>query len=186
MPQKSKTSHTAPFAWIELGLLLALAPLLLLPGRLLPIGWHPLLVGLIVLLRVAHVVVLPAPWPSTPLDLSALVVFFSLPIAIFISVDKPLSWSVAGYVVLGIALFFALANWPSTPRTPVMLFCLMMAMGGRCCWLGSVSLPDHQTRIRPAYHPFWLRCLSERGISPMSTSSPVWSPFSGPLLWRPF
>ena len=148
MHQKSKPSHAAPFAWVELALLLALAPLLLLPGRLLPIGWHPLLLGLIVLLRVTHLVVLRTPWPSSPLDLSTLLVVASLPMAIFISVDKPLSWSVAGYIVLGIALFFALANWPRTPHTPMKLFWLMMAMAGAMLLAGlsvvagSPSLPD--------------------------------------------
>ena len=140
-------------AWLEVAGVLLIAPLLLLPGRIIGLAWHPLLIGLLLLLRIVHMVVLKR-WVTTPLDIATWVVAASLSLGLWVSVDKTTSWAVAGYIVLGIALYFALVNWPPAQRMPVLDFILLMLAASALLLVGIGATGETANVLLDAAAPF--------------------------------
>lgn len=138
----SRTTDSGPLSAARrlLGLeplwLLLIAPLLLLPGRFLPIRWH-------------WAVVLSAFlfWPlrllserrlslRSPVTIATGLLLLCFPLPVWIAVDRARAWEVAGYLLWGIVLANALLLWPRVQRSPawiaagVLAFALGLSLAG--------------------------------------------------------
>jgi putative inorganic carbon (HCO3(-)) transporter len=131
---------------------LAIGAALLLPQRLVPsapgflaAAWHPLLIALLL-----------AGWPvralaygrvtrRTPLDWPLLLLALCIPMSLWASADKAVSWVSAGYLVFGLALYFALLNWPPAGRRPQLVAWALMLLG-----LGVTLLAPLMSRLTVA------------------------------------
>ncbi|MFZ1771689.1 MAG: hypothetical protein WAU00_20935, partial [Caldilinea sp.] len=85
--------------------LLCLTPLILLPGRWLPDSWQPVIV-------LALFIGWPLRWlltrrllPPAPLHSALAVLLLWLPVNLWAAVDGVVAWRVAGYLLLGVALY---------------------------------------------------------------------------------
>lgn len=129
--------------WYEPCWLLLLGSFVILPGKVLPLPWHPYLVVALFLfwpLRWLHrhqqqrdqyqqgnrSVSLAFAQPST---LAVMVILLWLPINLWASADRRGSWVAAGYLLWGIALFVALLNWPPVQRHPQRIAWLLLLCG---------------------------------------------------------
>ena len=124
-PVRSSSRHRghtnwARRAWFEPIWLLLLAPSILFPGRFWVASLQPLLV-----------LMLFAFWPirrlaygritaATPLNGWIALLALWLPVTVWISILPEQSWAAVGYLVLGIALFFAVINWPPARKNPAL------------------------------------------------------------------
>jgi hypothetical protein len=124
------------WGWVEPLWLLALAPLILLPGRVVDMSWHPWLVAALL-----------AGWPlrlwrygrlavRTPFDWSLALLLLWLPVAYVVAVDKEEAWVVIGYLLLGVAIYFAAVNWPALRRRPEILGWSVLGVGSALSVLG--------------------------------------------------
>lgn len=128
------TRLAARLAWWEPLWVLALGGLLITPARFLPEPlaaqqetWRPYLVAALLfgwpLRRLAY----GRFTVRTALDWPLLVIVLLLPVAVLISVDRALSWESLSYLVLGLALYFALINWPVVQGKPELIAWAVLA-----------------------------------------------------------
>lgn len=144
---KSTPTHAIHIgAWVELGAVLAAAPFLLLPGRLVSLAWHPAIVGVLLLLRLSNLARRRGPWLMTPLDLAVWLLTLTVPLGLFVSIDRATSWEAAGYILFGVALFFALSNWPPAQRRPILDFALLALAGSLLLGVG-IGAASHTADI---------------------------------------
>jgi putative inorganic carbon (hco3(-)) transporter len=129
------------WGWVELLWLITLTPFILLPGRLVDAEWHPYMVA-----------ALFAGWPlrlllyrrlsiRTPLDWSLGAMLLWLPVTYILAVNKDEAWIALGYLLLGVALYFAVINWPPLRKRPDILTWGFAAMGAVLTVLGFGLLP---------------------------------------------
>jgi putative inorganic carbon (HCO3(-)) transporter len=116
--------------------ILCLAPLILLPGRWLPDGWQPFVV-------LALFIGWPLRWlrtrrllPPAPLHSALAVLLLWLPVNLWAAVDAIVAWRVAGYLLLGVALYGAAIAWPPLQRRPVLLAWLLVAFASALALIG--------------------------------------------------
>lgn len=125
----SPPTWAARLADLEPLWILALGLLLLFPGRLAPITWQPALVLALFLFWPVRLwahrrLLLPA-----PVNASMGLILLWIPVTLWVSVDRANSWVVAGYLLLGLALAFALINWRPARRHPLRIASLILAIG---------------------------------------------------------
>jgi putative inorganic carbon (HCO3(-)) transporter len=135
----------------ELVWLLLLAPAVLLPGRLLPLGLHwAAVVGLFLFwpLRLATTgrlsVVSPVNW-----CVAALLLW--MPVAIWAAPSAPRAWEVAGYILYGVALGAALVNAAAVQRRPQAIAWALLCVGAALAALGPLVM----TTVTPADSWLW-------------------------------
>ncbi len=122
--------------WWEPFWVLALAPLILLPGRLLPPAWQPLAVLLLFLFWPIRLVAQRRLLPPAPLNLALLLLLLWLPVNIWASPTAEVAWQAAGYLLLGIAAYAAAAGWSPFTAKPQRLAWLLVALGAALAALG--------------------------------------------------
>ncbi len=132
-PVRSSRQHINSFwkriAWLEPFWLLALAPSLLFPGRFWVASAQPLLVLLLFLFWPLRRLAYGRLTAETPLNVWVAVLTLWLPLTVWISISRAQSWIAVGYLVLGIAIFFALVNWPPARKQPALLILPILAGG---------------------------------------------------------
>ena len=123
-------------AWCEPFWVAAIGILLLVPPRFLPTALESYFsTG-----RPWLVLLLLVGWPirriaygrftrRTPLDWPVLLLILWLPANFWASADHTLSWEAIGYLVLGVAIYFALLNWPPAERRPQLIAWLLIVLG---------------------------------------------------------
>jgi putative inorganic carbon (HCO3(-)) transporter len=117
---------------------LAAAPILLLPDRFIPDS----MMGTTSTLQPYAMLALGIGWPIrwlaygrptrlTPITIPILLLLLWLPVNYWAAADKKLALDSLGYLLLGIALYFAFINWPPTQRHPQRLawFILIIGLG---------------------------------------------------------
>ncbi|HQY91676.1 O-antigen ligase family protein [Caldilinea sp.] len=116
--------------------ILCLTPLILLPGRWLPDGWQPFVV-------LALFIGWPLRWlltrrllPPAPLHSALAVLLLWLPVNLWAAVDAAVAWRVAGYLLLGVALYGAAIAWPPLQRRPGALAWLLVAFATALALVG--------------------------------------------------
>lgn len=113
--------------WLEPFWLLALTPLILFPGRLLPTGWLPgVVLALFLFWPLRFGVTRQWLFPA-PLHLALGMLLLWLPVNLWAAVDHAIAWESAGYLLLGVALYAAAISWPPFQRRPVLLAWGMVA-----------------------------------------------------------
>jgi putative inorganic carbon (HCO3(-)) transporter len=145
-------------AWLEPFWLALLTPAILLPGRF----WDSLL-------QPALVLALFLFWPlrrlaygrwtlPSPLNGPMLVLLAWTPVTVAVAIEKSRAVESAGYLLLGIALYAGLVNWPPARRRPALLAWPVVAVGVALVVLGPqimtlgmgsrfVALPALETRM---------------------------------------
>ncbi len=98
--------------------LLLLAPALLLPGRLLPMRLHAVVVLGALLFWPVRLVAEGRLTLRSPVRLAVGLLLLCLPLPIAVAVDRARAWEVAGYLLLGVAGANALVLWPPVQRRP--------------------------------------------------------------------
>lgn len=104
--------------WFEPFWILFLTPFVLLPGKLLSTNDHLWAVIGLMLFWPLHLLRQHRLTPVTPLDWPFTFILLWLPVTIVVSIGRAHSWEVAGYILLGVALYVALVNWPGMRRRP--------------------------------------------------------------------
>lgn len=112
-------SRVAFLRWLEPFYLLGLAVPILLPGRIIPSSLHFALLPLLFLFPIVRAVRGRVVRLDTPRHLPIFLLLLLLPISFWASADRATSTIAAGYLLLGIALYFALINWPPVCRNPL-------------------------------------------------------------------
>lgn len=123
-------------AWLEPFWVLTIGILLLLPQRFLPAAiqaqaeiWRasavalPLIGGMIRRLAYSRVT------RRTPLDWPLVFMLAWLPVNYWASVDKAASWEALSPLIVGVALYLALLNWPPAERRPQLIGWLIVVIG---------------------------------------------------------
>jgi putative inorganic carbon (HCO3(-)) transporter len=150
--------------WLEPFWILLLGIPLLLPGRFVPLPYHPYIVGGLFLFwpmrwllwGMAPIQNQPARRSSLfgPSLLPLLCLLAWLPVNLWASVELDTSWVAVGYLLFGVALYFALLLWPLTRRSPwcIALFLLISISG-----LAVAVLPivDWKAEYRLFYLPIY-------------------------------
>jgi hypothetical protein len=90
--------------WWEPVWLLCLAPMVLLPERLLPGAWHAWLVLAMMLFWPLHLLRQHRLTTVTSVAWPLVLILLWLPITLWDSINRAHSWQVAGYILLGISL----------------------------------------------------------------------------------
>jgi putative inorganic carbon (HCO3(-)) transporter len=139
--------------WLEPIWVLLLGLPLTLPGRFLPLDWHPYLLMLLFLfwplwwidemqrrrysftIRNAFSI---APNLQSPLALPICALLCWLPINLWASVDRTMSWIAAGYLLFGLVLCLALIHWTPMRAQPERHAVLLAVLG---CGLALISPP---------------------------------------------
>ena len=121
-------------AWLEVGAVALLGPLLLWPGRLVPLAWHPGLVGTLLavqLLRQLWRLLIARKQTGVHLltGWAVLGLLAWLPVNIVVSLDPLRSWVAAGYLLFGLSLYLALIRWPLLRRAPDLPMALPFLLG---------------------------------------------------------
>lgn len=123
-------------AWFEPFWVLFIGACLLVPARFLPpAAWEQLqaarpwlIAGLLLFWPLRRLATGRLTTPS-PLDLPLAILIAWLPVNLWASADKLLSWEALGYLAFALALFFACINWPPFQTAPQRLAWLL-ALGG--------------------------------------------------------
>jgi hypothetical protein len=122
-------------AWCEPFWVLAVGVLLLVPRSLPTLlqtyagVWRPWLVAVLVLGWLIRWAAYRELTRRTPLDWPLFFIILWLPVNYWASADKNLAWEAVGYLVLGIATYFALLNWPPAQRRPQIIGWLLLSLG---------------------------------------------------------
>lgn len=116
-------------AWLEPIYLLLLGPSILFPGRFWTLAVHPLLVlSLLIgwpIRRVAY-----GRWSvHTELAWPIGLLMAWLPVTIAVAIYRSQAWIAVGYLLWGIALFWALINWPPARRYRFIPAVLLLGVG---------------------------------------------------------
>ncbi len=134
--------------WWEPFWVLALAPLILLPGRLLPPAWQPLAVLLLFLFWPIRWLVDRRLLPPAPLNLALSLLLLWLPVNIWASPTTDVACQAAGYLLLGVTGYAAAAGWPPFVDRPQRLARLLVALGAALALLGPlVAIRDQPWQL---------------------------------------
>ncbi|MCB0138895.1 MAG: O-antigen ligase family protein [Caldilineaceae bacterium] len=106
------------FRWGEPFWIVLLGAILTLPGRFVPLAWHPYVLAALFLFWPLRWWLQGAGTRATPLNWSIYFILLWLPVNLWASADRVTSWQAAGYLLFGIGLFFACINWPATQTDP--------------------------------------------------------------------
>ena len=82
---------------------------------------RPLLIAALFLFWPLRLVLTRRLAPSTPLNWPIFLLLLWSPVGVWASQYQDRSWEALGYLVLGIAFYFALLNWPLTQRYPLLI-----------------------------------------------------------------
>ena len=85
--------------------------------------------------------------PPTPMNRPLALLLLWLPVTLWASNDTERSWAALGYLVLGIALYLALLNWPPTQHYPCLLVAAIGAIGLALAMTGPALLASIPTKI---------------------------------------
>lgn len=129
--------QTAEVVWVAL-----LAPLLLFPGRLLPAQWQWLPVLATMLFWPVRWAIAGAPCVRTPLRVPVLVLLLCLPVAIWVALDRPHAWEIAGYLMLGVAAANALTEWHVVRRRPQWIAWGLIAVAAALSLVGPLIITE--------------------------------------------
>lgn len=135
-------SHTiwTRLAWVEPIWLMLLAPSILFPGRFWVASFQPILVLLLFAFWPMRRLAYGRFTASTPLNGWVALLALWLPVTLYISILPAQSWVAVGYLALGIALFFALVNWPPARKYPVLPLPSILAGGLALALIGPLLL----------------------------------------------
>ncbi len=126
--------------WLEPLWLAGLTPLLLLPGKLVPIEYFPILVALTFVFWPLRVIVQHRLFPSSPLNWGIIGILVWLPLNWWVAVDKPLAWTTTTQIVLGITFFYALIEWQPAQKYLGLLATFFIFLNSSFIFLGSFLL----------------------------------------------
>jgi putative inorganic carbon (HCO3(-)) transporter len=148
--------------WIatdELLLLTVVAPLFIFPTSFSPLGL--LLIFVVWLCRWRTRGQVTVHWPLVNTCMS--VILLMLPVSLFISDDRSLSWQSFYLIVLGIAFFFAIVNGVWTRRQLWWISSLLLALAGALCLLSLVGTdwPRQKVFKAPVLYAYWPRLFYE-------------------------
>lgn len=148
--------------WIatdELLLLAVAAPLFVFPSSFSPLGL--LLILVIWLCRWRTKGRGTVHWPLINACLS--VILLMLPVSLFVSDDRSLSWPRFYLIVLGIAFFSAVVNGVRTQRQLWWISSLLLALAGGLCLLSLVGTdwPRQKVFKAPVLYTYWPRLFYE-------------------------
>jgi putative inorganic carbon (hco3(-)) transporter len=162
----SRSNHLeTKLLWLEPLWIALLGLPLTLPGRFLPIAWHPYVVGLLFLfwpirwLLTAQRVGQFVYGPSSPLTVPVLILVAWLPINLWAAADPTTAWIAAGYLLFGLTLYVSLLHWPFVRTHPERLAWALLALGSG---LAVVALPfvEWKPQFRLFYLPLYDRLSS--------------------------
>jgi len=147
-------------AWFEPFWVLLVGVLLLVPARFLPPAMWPqvqtarpwLIAALLLFWPVRRLAYGRLSAPS-PLNLPLAVLIAWLPVNLWASADKTLSWEALGYLAFALALFFAVINWPPFLAAPQRLAWLL-ALGGAGMLVAAPLLSRLLIPVLPGSGPF--------------------------------
>lgn len=128
--------------WVEPLWIILLAPSLLIRDLLWDAWLHPWLILALFLFWPLRLLIMRRLAPATPLTWPALGLLVWTPIGLVNSLDWERSWHAIGFVALGVALLYALLNWPPTQRRPWLLALFLGSCGVGLALLGPMILPD--------------------------------------------
>lgn len=126
--------------WVEPGIVLLLAPLLLLPGRFVSFSWQPYGVSLAFLLATLARFLYRRHWLSTPLDGAITLLLLWLPVNYWASIDKTQSWEAIGYLLFGVVSYRMFIQWIPLRQAPQRLVYLFLGVGLGLTLLGPLLL----------------------------------------------
>lgn len=135
--------------WLEPLWLALLTPSLLLRDLFWEEWLHPWLIGGLFLFWPLRLLVKHHLAPHTPLNLPIYGLLLLLPFGLWDLYDQAQGWNAAGFLTLGIALYFAFLNWQTTQRRPW----LLVWMIGVCGFLLSMLGPELLQRVPQEF--FW-------------------------------
>jgi putative inorganic carbon (hco3(-)) transporter len=122
--------------WLEPFWVLAVGVGLLLPQRFTAVIpgsvaglWQPLLCGVLLVGGMVRALAYGRLTRRTPLDWPLLLLILCIPLSLWASADRGVSWVAAGYLVFGLAMTFALVNWPPSARRPEIVAWALMGLG---------------------------------------------------------
>lgn len=138
--------------WVEPGIIVLLAPLLLFPGRFISLEWHPYGVILAFLFATLAHFLYQRNWVCTPLNGAITVLLLWLPVNYWASIDKPQSWEALGYLLFGIVSWRTLLQWNLIQQAPQRLAYLFLFVGVGLTLLGPLLLAAD-----PSFAPLPLR-----------------------------
>lgn len=150
--------------WLEPLWILFLGVLLLLPGRLVPLPYHPYIVGGLFLFwpfrwlswwieRPGNPAVSRPSWFG-PALLPLLFMLAWLPVNLWASVDRETSWVAVGYLLFGVALYLALLVWPPTRHSPwYIVGFLLVSISGLA--VAVLPIVDWKAEYRLFYLPIY-------------------------------
>lgn len=120
--------------WGEAFWLLLLGAAITLPGRLTPLAWHPFVVAALFLFWSVRWWLQGTVTRAAPLNWSIYAILLWLPINLWASADRATSWQAAGYLLLGVTLYFGCLNWRLLQEEPhvivlaLLLFSMVLAL----------------------------------------------------------
>lgn len=122
--------------WLEPVWVFAAAPFLLLPGRFIPASltdtvtsWQPYALIVLAIGWPLRWLAYGRPTRATPINLPISLLLLWLPVNYWAAVDKTLALDAVGYLLFGIALFFAFINWPPLTNHPQRLAWIVLVIG---------------------------------------------------------
>ncbi|MCE7979628.1 MAG: O-antigen ligase domain-containing protein [Caldilinea sp. CFX5] len=133
-----KMGHS--FLWLEPLWVALLAPSLLLRDLLWDPWVHPWLILALFLFWPFRLLLTKRLGPPTPITWPALCLLLWTPIGLVNAVQWERSWHAIGFVAFGIALLFALLNWPPTQQRPWLMAALLSLAGLALAILGPMIL----------------------------------------------
>lgn len=123
-------------AWLEPFWVTLVGIALLMPPRFLPASlqpyaasWQPYGVALLGLGWPVRLLAYRRLFRRTPLDWPLLLILFWLPVTYWASADKGLSWGAITPLASGLALYFALIDWPPAQDRPELIAWALVALG---------------------------------------------------------
>lgn len=152
------------FLWLEPLWILLLGVLLLLPGRLVPLPYHPYIVGGLFLFWPFRLILLAVDRGRSqttihlsrfgPALLPLLFLIVWLPVNLWASVEPDTSWIAIGYLLFGVALYLALVLWPPSSQSPWYIAAfLLIAISGLS--IAVLPIVDWKAEYRLFYLPIY-------------------------------
>ncbi len=133
--------------WAEPIWIALLTPLLLLPGQFLSELFHPIIVAGLFFFWPARLLLQHRIAPRTSIDFLLALILLLVPVSLWISPDKNVSWVAAGYLLLGVAIYIAIVNWPVTVRYPWLVGVTLCALGLGLAAIGPQILARAPTKL---------------------------------------
>ena len=116
----------ARIVWFEPLWLLMLAPSVLFPGRFWAVDMQPVLIAALFAFWPIRLLASRSLSVKSPLNGWILLLMLWLPVTWWISISRDQSWASIGYLLYGVAIFYALINWkPARGRPSIVLLPLL-------------------------------------------------------------